>query len=167
MDPQITWHSMLAAWTRGDWLEVIDLAEALLEWLDKDGFPPKTVAAPELGAQWHRVVTGAAAKFALAHATAVLEHPDGVPTIVAFTLTCAHATAKAPRPTRLRSAMDGRAFGILRPRCRRTSWASAPPVRQRTTSPLRGTRGCAFFLPPRMATQVVRVNHLSILTTNR
>ena len=96
MDPQITWHSMLAAWTRGEWLEVIELAEALLEWLDKDGFPPKTVAVPELGTDWHRVVAGATAKFALAHAAAVLEHPDGVPTIVAFTLTCAHCNNEGP-----------------------------------------------------------------------
>ena len=96
MDPQVTWDSLLAAWTRGNWLDVIELAEALLGWLDRDGFPPKTVATPELGADWHRVVTKAAAKFALAHATSALKDPDGVPPMVAFTLTCAHCNNEGP-----------------------------------------------------------------------
>ena len=96
MDPQITWHSLLAAWTRGNWLDVTELAEALIDWLDKGGFPPKTVAAPELGVDWHRVVAKAAAKFALVHAAAALENPDGVPAVVAFTLTCAHCNNEGP-----------------------------------------------------------------------
>ena len=75
MDPQITWHSLLAAWTRGNWLDVTELAEALIDWLDKGGFPPKTVAAPELGVDWHRVVAQAAARFALVHAASLLEDP--------------------------------------------------------------------------------------------
>ena len=106
MDPQITWHSLLIAWARGNWLEVTEHAESLLEWLGKGGFPPNTVAAPELGVDCHGIVAKLAAKLAIAHARSVLENPDGVPAIVPFALACAHCNSEGP-PTYMAAQSDG------------------------------------------------------------
>ena len=96
MDPQVTWNSLLEEWANRSWLDVTELAEALLDWLDRDGFPPKTSDAPELGFEWHAAVAKAAAMFALQRAKAVLNDPDGIPARVAFSLTCAHCNVEGP-----------------------------------------------------------------------
>ena len=49
MDPQTTWNSLLEEWAKRNWLDVSELAEALLEWLSKDGFPPKTIGSRRFG----------------------------------------------------------------------------------------------------------------------
>ena len=34
-----------------------ELANALLEWLQRRGFPPQTIGDPKLGTRWHHAVT--------------------------------------------------------------------------------------------------------------
>ena len=46
MDPQATWNHLQQAFKEHDWDEVEELAQALLAWLRKGGFPPN------LGAEW-------------------------------------------------------------------------------------------------------------------
>lgn len=85
MDPQVTWDSLMKEWANRSWLDVVELAEALLQWLDRDGFPPKTSDVPELGVEWHAAVARAAATYAMERAEAVLDDPDGIPAC------CVHA----------------------------------------------------------------------------
>ena len=96
MDVQVTWNSLLEEWANRNWLDVTELAEALLDWLEQNGFPPKTSNAPELGYEWHAAVAKAAALYALKHAEAVLNDPDGIPAQVPFSLTCAHCNVEGP-----------------------------------------------------------------------
>ena len=42
MDPNETWKALLEAYRTSDWEQAIELAEALLQWLRIDGFPPST-----------------------------------------------------------------------------------------------------------------------------
>ena len=42
MDPQQTWQEMLDAYASGQLSQADELASALLDWLDKGGFPPQT-----------------------------------------------------------------------------------------------------------------------------
>lgn len=88
MDPQATWQSLLLAWNDGDWEEAIDLASALLDWLNKDGFAPETCDSFPVGQDWNDVVVRAACTFARQRACSVLSDPDGIPGSVPFTLTC-------------------------------------------------------------------------------
>ena len=44
MDPQVAWQDLLDALHQLDWDRVRDLADGLLQWLDRDGFPPETSA---------------------------------------------------------------------------------------------------------------------------
>ena len=41
MDPQQTWNDMLDAYASGQFNRADELAVALLDWLDKGGFPPQ------------------------------------------------------------------------------------------------------------------------------
>jgi hypothetical protein len=96
MDPQATWNALLDAWTQRDWQEVVDLAEALLEWIRKGGFPPKTTPGRQMGADWNHVLSVAACKFALGRASNVLASPGNIPTEVPFTLSCAECNNEGP-----------------------------------------------------------------------
>lgn len=96
MDPQATWDSLLAEWTAGNWLEVFELAEALLGWLEKDGFAPETMGTLRLGADWNRTQATAMATFALQRSNEVLDNPAGIPSTVPFTLSCATCNNEGP-----------------------------------------------------------------------
>lgn len=96
MDPQATWNSLLEEWAERNWLDVSELAEALLEWLSKDGFPPDTMGNRNLGADWHRELALTMCKFALRRANDVLDSPNQIPTEVPFTLTCATCNNQGP-----------------------------------------------------------------------
>ena len=96
MDPQTTWNSLLEEWAKRNWLDVSELAEALLEWLSKDGFPPKTIGSRDLGADWHRTAALAMCNFALTRANDVLDSPNQIPGQVPFTLTCATCNNEGP-----------------------------------------------------------------------
>lgn len=67
MDPQETWSQLVDAYANSSWPEARDAATALLNWLDRRGFPPKTMR-PDLGPAWDRAVARAACRFVLAKA---------------------------------------------------------------------------------------------------
>lgn len=96
MDPQATWNALLSAWTEGDWQEVFDLAEALLDWLANGGFSPEVNAGRRMGADWNRAVAIAACEFSLGRADEVLSDPQSIPRSVPFSLTCASCNNEGP-----------------------------------------------------------------------
>ncbi|TWU62568.1 hypothetical protein V7x_43030 [Crateriforma conspicua] len=96
MDPQTTWNSLLDAWLYRHWLDVSELAESLLGWLSKKGFPPNTMGTQQLGPERNRAVAIAACQYAAAQANAVLSSPNQIPAEVPFTLTCATCNNEGP-----------------------------------------------------------------------
>ena len=56
MDPQATWDELLEARSQRDWSRAEELANALLDWLQRRGFPPNTIGDQKLGTQWHHAV---------------------------------------------------------------------------------------------------------------
>jgi len=56
MDPQAAWMELLDARHQRDWDRAEELAENLLEWMNKRGFPPNTVGESGIGRTWHRAV---------------------------------------------------------------------------------------------------------------
>lgn len=96
MDPQATWTSLLDAWAERNWDDVVELAEALLGWLSKEGFPPETVGGKSMGADWNRALALAMCRFALNRARDVLDSPDQIPGDVPFSLTCATCNNEGP-----------------------------------------------------------------------
>lgn len=70
MDPQAAWDQLLEAYTHGDWSVVVELAEGLLQWLLRGGFPPQPVSKSEMGDSWNRAVAESACRFALSVARA-------------------------------------------------------------------------------------------------
>jgi len=66
MDPQASWDQLLEAYAEGDWDRVQDLAEGLLHWLRRGGFPPQATTGSDLGQDWDREITLSACRFALA-----------------------------------------------------------------------------------------------------
>lgn len=57
MDPQATWTELRRAYAANDWPAVEEHAQALLDWLDKGGFPPETIRDPPMGNHWNRALT--------------------------------------------------------------------------------------------------------------
>ena len=57
MDPDVTLRELLEAVQVRAWDRVDELAEALLQWIEKRGFPPSTIGSSQLGIEWHRTVT--------------------------------------------------------------------------------------------------------------
>ena len=68
MDPQAAWDQLLEAYTHGDWSVVEELAEGLLQWLHRGGFPPRPVSEGGMGDEWNRAVAVCACRFALSAA---------------------------------------------------------------------------------------------------
>lgn len=66
MDPQTTWDELHEAVARRDWECVAELAEALLTWIARGGFPPRTSAHDGLSRSWHKDVTYGVCQLALA-----------------------------------------------------------------------------------------------------
>lgn len=56
MDPQSTWNDLLEARSQRDWNRAEELANALLDWMQRRGFPPLTIGDRELGTRWHHAV---------------------------------------------------------------------------------------------------------------
>ena len=96
MDPQATWDELVEKWQQCEWQEVSLLAESLLEWLGKDGFPPETMRVLCMGTEWNRVVAFAVCRLAIARATSVLGSPNGIPSDVPFTLSCDTCANEGP-----------------------------------------------------------------------
>jgi hypothetical protein len=40
MDPNQAWHDLAVAIVEDDWMRGAEIADGLLDWLRKDGFPP-------------------------------------------------------------------------------------------------------------------------------
>lgn len=68
MDPQTTWNGLLVAVEEQDWETVRELASALRNWLDRDGFPPVTIGTESLGREWHTAIALLTCEMALARA---------------------------------------------------------------------------------------------------
>ena len=64
MDPHATWKQMQEELAAENWDIAIELAEALLTWLDGNGFPP-LVGSNDLPYGWHRSLAEAGAKYVL------------------------------------------------------------------------------------------------------
>lgn len=56
MDAEATLRDLLAALEDHDWDRIDELTEALLQWMERGGFPPQTLGSPKLGKQWHRTI---------------------------------------------------------------------------------------------------------------
>ena len=56
MDPQATWDELLEARLERDWDRAEELANALLDWMQRSGFPLDTVGDRRLGTRWHHAV---------------------------------------------------------------------------------------------------------------
>lgn len=46
MDIQVAWQNLVSAIEKGLWDEASDVADDVLEWLAKDGMPPKILGKP-------------------------------------------------------------------------------------------------------------------------
>ena len=55
MDPQATWNEMLEAIFQRDWEIAQERSGALLEWMEKGGFPPQT-AGISMHSQWNQAM---------------------------------------------------------------------------------------------------------------
>jgi hypothetical protein len=107
MDPQAAWLELMDAFRQLDWDRVQNLAEGLLHWMARGGFPPETTvrnspngpvtdALWSLGSEWNRTVAQAACRYALDLANQVLQDPNGIPLGVPFTLTCCKCKVAGP-----------------------------------------------------------------------
>lgn len=96
MDPQATWNSLLDEWADRNWQNVIELAEALIEWLDKRGCPPEVIAGRSLGVFWNEPVVRFCCQFAADIAQRVLDSPNGIPKGVPFSLSCSECDCASP-----------------------------------------------------------------------
>lgn len=56
MDPDVALKELLAAVGDRNWDRIDELADGLLQWLQRRGFPPTTVGPKTLGRAWHRTV---------------------------------------------------------------------------------------------------------------
>jgi hypothetical protein len=65
MDPHVAWAELLEARFVRDWDRAEELAQGLLEWLDKGGVPPTTIGDSRLGKKWHRNIAHTACLFVL------------------------------------------------------------------------------------------------------
>ena len=74
MDPQASWDQLLEAYADGHWERVQDLAEGLLHWLSRGGFPPRATTGADLGQDWDREIAITASRFALARAAKEVTH---------------------------------------------------------------------------------------------
>ena len=63
MDPQAAWDQLIEAYTRRDWSAVEELAEGLLHWLSRGGFPPRTVPRLSMDRGWNLAVAESACRF--------------------------------------------------------------------------------------------------------
>ena len=96
MDPQESYSRLLTAWMNRDWSDVAELSEALLDWLDKGGFPPEPNYPKEMGNEWNATVVRATCKFTLSRANDVLSNENEIPSEVRFCLSCISCQEDGP-----------------------------------------------------------------------
>lgn len=80
MDPQETFEAMLAALRNREWELVEDTSDALRTWMNRGGFPPETLGADSLGAEWHGTIAAFVCDLAASRALDALakESREGV-----------------------------------------------------------------------------------------
>jgi len=66
MDPNQVWSDLARAIERDDWDEATELAEMLVDWIERQGFPPTITG----NTAFDRIVTAATAKAVAAWETA-------------------------------------------------------------------------------------------------
>ena len=76
MDPQKSWTEMLDALKQENGDEAREFADALLEWLRIDGFPPVTVGDESLGKKWHTTIASFVCHFVRTRSKEVLSTQD-------------------------------------------------------------------------------------------
>ena len=64
MDPTATWDALQRELMAENWEQATELAESLLTWLGRDGFPP-LIGSKDLPYGWHRALAEAGAKYVL------------------------------------------------------------------------------------------------------
>jgi len=74
VDPQATWDELLEAYAEADWDRVEELADALIRWLQRGGFPPRAVTGSDMGHDWDRAIALAGCRFATAQARKEVRH---------------------------------------------------------------------------------------------
>ena len=72
MDPQATLKALLDAQEENDWGTARELALALQNWLDRDGFAPVTMGAKSFGHEWHTAIVRLICEMALSRARAAI-----------------------------------------------------------------------------------------------
>ncbi|MDA1166430.1 MAG: hypothetical protein O3B13_25320 [Planctomycetota bacterium] len=70
MDPQATLRELLEALEQSNWDAVLELSQALLTWIQHEGFPPVILGSESLGPEWHRQITNSVCRAALLRAKA-------------------------------------------------------------------------------------------------
>jgi hypothetical protein len=68
MDPQVTWENLLDAYADRDWKAAVEHVVALLDWLQKGGFPPWTVPSRLVRAEVDRLIVVATCRLVLEEA---------------------------------------------------------------------------------------------------
>lgn len=96
MDPQATWQKMIDAFIEHDWDGLLEAAEALLNWMTRDGCPPETVPGRRMGSLWNQQIATATCNFAADLARRVLADPNGIPERVPFSLSCCECDSASP-----------------------------------------------------------------------
>lgn len=96
MDPQQTWRALLDAWFTRQWDEVVELSEALFNWLEKHGFAPQVEYPRRLGPELDALLVRTACEFLRKRATVVLTSANGIPEDVGFSLTCGECNNEGP-----------------------------------------------------------------------
>ncbi len=56
MDPDTALAELVVAVGDRDWDRIEELADGLLQWLQRRGFPPRTIGPKSLGNEWHRAL---------------------------------------------------------------------------------------------------------------
>ena len=64
MDPQAAWEQLLDAYADQDWDLVEELADGLIHWVERGGFPPRATTGSDLGQLWDKAIAVAACRFA-------------------------------------------------------------------------------------------------------
>lgn len=95
MDPNETWRLLREACTKMDWPAVVEFATALMEWIDKGGFPPHMDDPAEGDLEISKQAVYSACQFSIEWANHCLAtHGGDIET--GFGLTCGKCKADGP-----------------------------------------------------------------------